>query len=357
MQSPLALHTPCSLSTVQSSVETVLSSFVQSQHRKAVKLHPSYGDLWESIGQQLSAGGKRLRPYLLVLSYEAYGGEDTQSIMTVAAAWEMLHNAMLMHDDIIDRDYVRHGVPNIAGQYLKRYQEVAQPEHRTHYANAAALLAGDLALSSSFQLINQSGFSSSAREDATELLQEAIFEVIGGELLDSEVSITEVSVTPELIAEAKTASYTLVGPLQTGASLAGASPAVQAILRQLGRVLGIGYQLVDDILGIYGNESQTGKSVTSDLSEGKHSFVVDAAFKIMNQDDRNKAAGLLKAARPEHVAELRSMIDATNVRSVVAQQLDDYRTIALQLIAELQLPKSYNTTFTEMVGMLLERVS
>ena len=82
---------------------------------RAEAVSPYYAQLWQEMFRLVKSGGKRLRPKMTILAYQAFGGQDVNSILPIAAAQELLHVSMLIHDDIIDRDYSRHGVDNVAG--------------------------------------------------------------------------------------------------------------------------------------------------------------------------------------------------------------------------------------------------
>jgi geranylgeranyl diphosphate synthase type I len=347
--------TTLSLSAIQASVSDLLAVYAQTQTNKAEELHPLYARLWGVIGEQLRAGGKRLRPYLVVLSYEAFGGIQDTAILDIAGAWELLHISMLMHDDIIDRDYIRHGQDNVAGSYLKKYDHMSDETLRLHYAHGAALLAGDLVLSSAYNLIRRSAFSLAQRQAATDILQEAIFTVIGGELLDTEAAMGEADIDEKLIAETKTASYSLIGPLLSGALLAGADQAIQHKLRRLGTVLGVGYQLVDDYLGIFGDQGVIGKPLNSDLAEGRRSRVITMSFALMNEADRRQAETWLQAANSNYVTSLRRLIEKTDIQRVVDEHLAAYKERATTIIKQLPLTPDYERLFHAVVKTLLER--
>jgi geranylgeranyl diphosphate synthase type II len=159
---------------------------------------------------------------------------------------------MLIHDDIIDRDDISYGVRNISGSYLDHYETlVPDTNERRHFARSAAILAGDLLLSDAYRLIAQLQVPASAILAAQSLLNEAIYSVVGGELLDTEAAFKKLaSAHPEIIATYKTAGYSFVMPLLIGATIAGAPAEDLTILRHLGTKVGIAYQMRDDYLGV-----------------------------------------------------------------------------------------------------------
>jgi geranylgeranyl pyrophosphate synthase len=345
------------LNDVQLLINERLADYAREQVSKAIHLHQAYADIWQAIGEHFTAGGKRLRPYLVALTYQSFGGLDQTSMLQVATSWELLHISMTIHDDIIDRDYKRHNHDNIAGVYLDHYAHIKDRTMQSHYANSAALLAGDLLISGAYNFINNSDFSASKRQSVVEILQEAIFVVIGGEFLDSEAATRSSLVNPLVIAEAKTASYSLIGPMLSGALLAGADKVSQQKLRELGRVLGVGYQLVDDYLGIFGDQNVTGKPTDSDLIEGKMSTVIVMSLELMSKTDRTEATKWLIKPSPEHAIGLRRLIEATDVAQHVKVELSGYKKAALEIIKQLKLSETARHDFEVVVDTLLERDS
>ena len=229
-----------------------------------------YRDLWHSLGGQLG-GGKNLRPSLTLAAYAGLGGDDAAAVVPVAAAMEMLHTAMLIHDDILDHDEVRRGRPNIAGTRRAALQgRHLSPAQVEDHVLAAALLGGDLALSSAYDLVARAELPAHHRLACLDLVTRAIRATIAGELLDMYADeLAPDQANSLLVAQLKTAMYSVVVPLLAGARLAGADPTLAAHLERLGASLGLSFQLVDDDLGVFGDPALTGKSVLSDLRAGK----------------------------------------------------------------------------------------
>lgn len=286
------------------SVNAVLDKFFEQSIQNAAKIDPSYERLWRNLYSLIQSGGKRLRPKMTLMTYRAFGGDDISSIIPIAAAQELLHFALLIHDDVIDRDYIRYGVANIAGHYRLEYsQYLSSPGSLTHYAHSAAILGGDLMLSGAHQLIATSELSEKDKIKAQHLLSVGVFEVAGGELLDTELSFNPYKNGDALkVATYKTASYSFVLPLLTGAHLAGANEERRNTLRQYAIALGIAYQLTDDLLSVFGDERQTGKSTVSDIIEGKRTYLVEMAFEAFTPADQATfmmTFGNSKATPPE----------------------------------------------------------
>jgi geranylgeranyl diphosphate synthase type II len=195
--------------------------------------------------------------------------------MHTAAACEMLHLALLIHDDIIDRDLVRRGRPTAAASLS------GTDSGLTHDGLSLALVAGDLALSSAVAIVGEAPVADHEARALTALLVHALEESAEGEALDIAYSARDESLTRKQVALAaslKTAAYSFELPLSAGAILAGAAEETIAEIRVLSRDLGLLYQMTDDHVGVFGTESSTGKSSSSDLREGRLTLLLVEAL-------------------------------------------------------------------------------
>jgi geranylgeranyl diphosphate synthase type II len=330
-------------------IDEFVGPILISRRQKASQISPHYEALWQAIETLYSAGGKRLRPYLALLSYQAFGGDSLEKILPVAAAQELTHLALLIHDDIIDRDLVRYGVLNITGQFMDAYSNLIHDEsERRHYAESAAIIAGDLLLSDAYVLAGESG----AKD-----LHEALFDVLGGGLLDAEAVFREDRAHPLLIAEQKTASYSFVGPLLTGARLAGATVQQCSRLRRLAEQLGIGFQLRDDLIGVFGDEAVTGKSTDGDLREGKFTVLIEEFFKTADPASQKKFSGIFgkRDADSDDIARARQLLASSGAKAAVERQIGQYREEALKILKDLHLKPEYDEAFTSLIDLCLNR--
>jgi geranylgeranyl diphosphate synthase type II len=261
-------------------VEDVLQRFFVDAKLRAVSVNATYLGLWEAL-ERAAAGGKRSRPRLVMLAYRQLGGTDFSSAAELAASYELLHSALIIHDDIIDRDFVRRGTPNVSGHYRNRALRAGVPSADAEHAGVSAgVLAGDLALSGAYRLLRTMEAPEAVRLRLSEILDNAIFSSVGGEVLDVEFSRTPDMPPLEDItktAHQKTSVYSFEAPLQAGAVLAAAPEPVITALTSFGRYAGIAYQIADDVLGVFGAESRTGKTSWGDLREGKRTALLSYA--------------------------------------------------------------------------------
>lgn len=342
---------------VRPDVTQRLLVFLGARLQKASSLDADYGDLWAAMHQLAQAGGKRLRPYLVCLGYQSFGGQNYQQAIELGAAYELLHLAMLAHDDIIDKDYVRYGQLNVAGQQRAKYLR-----HRPrvdHYANSAALLAGDLLLNGAQQMILESSLSDTAKLAALKELGEAIFMVGGGELIDMEsVLLPPESAQPIKIAELKTAYYSFIAPLTSGARLAGASPAQLRYLAAFGLSVGVAFQLADDLLGIFGDPKLTGKSVTGDIREGKRTFLMNQALELARPADRRFLQQSLGNQRltQQQAARVRQILEQTGAREATRAAIQTYADHSRKALQKLAISDIARQTYDGLITRATERL-
>jgi geranylgeranyl diphosphate synthase type II len=314
--------------------------------------------LWETL-ERNATGGKRFRPRMVMAAYESLGGEDTRRAAHVGAAFELLHTALIVHDDVIDRDFVRRGGPNVSGSYRDIATTAGIPlptaEHR---GMSVAVIAGDLALFNAYRLIDRSGVDGRLRERLHDILDEAMFVSAAGELLDVDFSLRQHPPAVEEVLEMerlKTAGYTFEGPLRAGAVLAGADqPAVDA-LGEFGRQIGIAYQIVDDLLGVFGDESDTGKTTVGDLREGKSTVLFAHAVTRPEWSDVSAWFGSPELSA-EQAERIRAVLESAGSRRFAEALARDFANRAWEALAGDALPATAREEFRPVVASVLGRV-
>jgi geranylgeranyl diphosphate synthase, type II len=260
-------------------VEREIQRVLESGATFSERFGAGHRDLWAALAGAVE-GGKRFRPHLLAATHEALGGTVPELVDRVGAALEILHTAFVVHDDVIDGDEVRRGRLNVSGTFAaEARRRGAAEEVAHHYGAAAGLLAGDLALVTATRMIARCGAPEQMTDSLLDLLEDAVHASAAGELADVGLALPvdgrPTSVADAVrVAELKTAVYSFRLPLQVGAVLAGAPAGAVAALAPVGRHLGIGFQLLDDLLGVFGDPERSGKGTLSDLREGKPTALI-----------------------------------------------------------------------------------
>jgi len=251
------------------------------------KLKGNPKKLYDAAGHLIVNGGKRLRPYMVIRSCQILKGKVSNA-MPAASAVEMVHNFSLVHDDIMDNDEMRHGVPTV-------HKKFGMP---------IAILAGDVLFSKAFQIITDSKLSPIATTQLVSRLAKACVDICEGQLLD-------VKMAEERRIPSQAEYITMIG--KKTAALFDVSCAMGAIcatnkvkdisnLSSFGRNLGIAFQITDDLIGVMGDPKITKKPVGNDLREGKKSLPILMAIKSAKGNDKKiilKAFGNSKISRKD----------------------------------------------------------
>mgnify|MGYP002401064423 CR=1 FL=1 len=257
-------------------VEQFLTRYFAAKLDGAAEVSPETRELVEFLAGFVLAGGKRVRACLVAAGYRCWAPEpDDDRLVTAGAAMELLHAFLLAHDDVFDRDAIRHGEPTLHRRFSNALASRFPSPEIERYGASLAILAGDVAATLAFDVLASTPAEPARVIAATRTLARVALETGYGEALDVLAELHQ-GVDERLVAQIhryKTAKYTIEGPLHIGAILAGARPAQLAGLSAFAVPLGIAYQLQDDLLGVFGSERVTGKPVGADLREGKHTLL------------------------------------------------------------------------------------
>ena len=298
------------------------------------KLKGNPKKLYDAAGHLIIHGGKRLRPYMVIRSCQIVGGKSSNA-MNAASAVEMVHNFSLVHDDIMDNDEMRHGVPTV---------------HKK-YGMPIAILAGDVLFSKAFQIISDSKLSDNATTQLVSRLAKACVDICEGQLLD-------VKMAEERRIPTQKDYITMIG--KKTAALFDVSCAMGAIcasnkakdvsnLSTFGRNLGIAFQITDDLIGVMGDPKITKKPVGNDLREGKKSLPILMAIKLAKGNDKKiilKAFGNSKISRKD----LNKAVDV--IRSLGIEENVRKQALKYAEKAEKSLVKYSGSAKAELITLL-----
>jgi len=212
-------------------------------------------DLHDACAYLPMAGGKRLRPLLALLSCEAFS--DRKKALPFAVSLELIHNFTLLHDDLMDRDTMRRGIKTV----------------HVVYGEPTAILAGDTLYSMAFEHIAESYGGPLARALVQQTAHMTL-EICHGQSLDMAYEIREPTETEYIDMVYKKTAVFFEKAALCGAVIGGGNEYAAKDLGEMGRDMGIGFQLWDDLLSIVGKEEQTGKRVGNDIVRGKRTLVI-----------------------------------------------------------------------------------
>lgn len=270
-------------SVVREAVARRLEAFVAHIRTEAAGYGPDAGAFLTSASATLD-GGKRLRARFCHAGWSAVAGADAtadDTVWDVSAALEIFQSAALVHDDIIDNSDTRRGRPSAHRAFEHDHRTAGWSGDATGFGRSAAVLLGDLLVAWSDDLLEQAlrahPHADAVRAEYARMRRDVTI----GQFLDiAEESAWSVNDDSEhadralRIVSLKSARYSVEQPLLIGAALAGADASQQSALRGFGHPLGLAFQLRDDVLGVFGDESVTGKPSGDDLREGKRTLLI-----------------------------------------------------------------------------------
>ncbi len=255
-------------------IDALLREYLLAEKERARLVSSANEKIFDFVVDFCGRGGKRIRPILFIKGYEAVsrsvgiGGKDAGEIIRASISIELVEAYLLIHDDIIDEDSIRRGGPS--------FHRMAGEWRNEHFGVSAAIIAGDMLGGLANQIIMETSFHPELKLRAIRELISAEIECFHGELYDV-VLEDEDEVKEEdffKMVDLKTVSYTTVAPLVMGAILGkGSSKQIEAF-RKYGKLLGRAFQVIDDILGTFGEEKRTGKPVGSDIRQGKKTLLL-----------------------------------------------------------------------------------
>ena len=301
--------------------------------------------IYEASLHYIKAGGKRLRPLVVVLASRIAGGNEKIAIPG-AAAVEVLHTFTLVHDDIIDKDELRRGVPTV---------------HKL-WGVDMAIIAGDLLFAYAYKCLLkalQLGVPSDRIAKSIEALTEAAITVAEGQALDMMLpEAKEASVEDYIDMVSKKTAALFAYSAKIGGILAGASEEYLLKLFNIMMNAGIAFQIRDDILGLVGDEKALGKPVYSDLREGKMTVLVIYALKNVDSEKRTKLLKSLgnRSAGFEELREAAKIVVESGALEYSESLADMYANKAIELLSELK-PADTEAfeMFKELIKFMIKR--
>ena len=267
----------------RSRVQAALNTFLEIQSERLAPLGDEVEPLLRRARESMS-GGKRLRAAFCYWGHRAVRPSPTPAedaaLVRAAAALELLQASALVHDDVIDDSDTRRGAPSAHRAFEADHAAAGWPGRSRAFGDAAAVLLGDLLLTWSDELLRTSGFGAAETAAALSVFDHTRSAVIAGQFLDITVQArgaADVEAAMKVV-RYKAAKYSVERPLHVGAALAGASAEQIEALSAYGLPVGEAFQLRDDLLGVFGDPSVTGKPAGDDLVEGKRTVLIALAL-------------------------------------------------------------------------------
>ncbi|MBI2572686.1 polyprenyl synthetase family protein [Candidatus Woesearchaeota archaeon] len=338
----------------RTSLKRFLESYLKTQATRYQKVNNWSTDTSQKL-IPFTTSGKLLRGSFVLFIAQALGNKETKKNLPVAAAVELIHSSLLIHDDIIDRDELRRGSKTIHEQY-----KTTSPllHDATHYGIAQAICVGDLGFVFATDLIVK---STQAAKLMT-LFSQEISNTIFAQMEDVHFTLSPKWPTPLAIEKMylyKTARYTFSLPFKAGAILAQANPTTQKRLEKLGETLGLLFQLKDDELGLLGDEKKTGKPVGSDIREGKKTIHMHLLLKNTTKTETRQILSIIgnKHCSTQDIIYIQTLIKQKGIDQLLQKRMQTLAKNALAQIKQLPFQTKDKEQLISLTNYLLIRES
>ncbi len=300
--------------------------------------------LFKRIKEFICRDGKRVRPILFCLGYLGFSKKTPPGLYRSALSLELLHDFMLVHDDIIDKSDQRRGKPSmhaLLNNYLNQNKKIK------FNGQDLAIVVGDVMYAMALDAFLAVKENMLRKEMALRKLFLAGLYTGSGEFIELFLGIKPIEKVTQQdiykIYDYKTANYTFASPLTMGATLAGAKPHQIKKLYAYGMLLGRAFQIRDDIIGTFGAVKDIGKSNFTDIQEAKRTLLVWYAYNHANKKDKLLIKRIMenKVTKNTELIKMRSIITHTGSLTYAQEQIKRLYTQALNQIQSLNMNQKY----------------
>lgn len=299
-------------------------------------------NLYDPIAYILMQSSKRLRPQLVHIAGEMFDG-DPEQVKHIAAAFEMLHNFTLIHDDIMDKANVRRGQPTV---YKK-------------WNGNIAILAGDALAVMATQQLLRLNCAPEVILDLIGIFTQTALEVCEGQQYDLDFETTEsVPLSDYLNMIRLKTSVMFAGCLKAGGRFAGADEESLQALYDLGIHLGIAFQVADDLLDVYADEKVFGKAVGGDIKDNKKTYLYLKALELADDTQKQQLKQLFSTTPADEKAkfeQVKAIFDAVNVKEATEKAIAHYTDLCLDNIDHIHADDNKKLKIRELVRKLQSR--
>ena len=296
--------------------------------------------LYDPIEYELSLGGKRIRPVLMLMAYNLYK-EDVESILSQAAGLETYHNHTLLHDDVMDKADMRRNKPTV---------------HKVWNENVA-ILSGDAMLILAYRFM--ADCPSDKLKEVLDVFTRTTMEICEGQQWDMEFETRmDVSVDEYIEMIRLKTSVLLAAALKIGACLAGASEADADKLYDFGVAMGLAFQLQDDWLDVYGNPDLFGKNIGGDILCNKKTYMLITALNHANEEQYAELQGWISAVNAdptEKIAAVTHIYNDMGIGRLCMEKAQAYYEKGLAILDSVSLPAERKEGLRLFVCSLMDR--
>lgn len=356
---PSAAKEPRGFAEIGKRTETRITALLETEIARWSPVEAELALPLDALLALVRAGGKRLRPAFCYWAFVGAGGDpDDDRITDASAALELLHTFALVHDDIMDGSDRRRGLPAVHARFADNHAQRDGRGESRRFGEGVGILVGD------FAFVYADMCMASASPVARAVFDELRVELCVGQYLD----IVGGAGAPidrgraERISIFKSGKYTVERPLHLGAALAGALETYESAFSAYGMPVGLAFQLRDDILGVFGDTTTTGKPVGDDLLEGKLTpLIVETVQRVQSSGtpgERELVDTLLNGTLSvDGVANMQALVISCGALDAIDTQIRDAVDTATKALTDIALDRDAREALEELAHFVAWRAS
>ncbi|MFA5271988.1 MAG: polyprenyl synthetase family protein [Candidatus Omnitrophota bacterium] len=340
---------------IKSKIETGLKDY--TLHAKQLySLHKISDVLFNHIKDFITRDGKRIRPILFVVGYRGFCDKNPKGLYRSAISLELMHDFMLVHDDVIDKSETRRGKPSMhtmLQKYLSKYKNVK------FSGQDLSIVIGDIMYAMSLHAFLSINEKYELKEKALQILIDAAMHTGSGEFIELLAGLEDIDKITKndiyKIYDLKTAYYTFSAPLMMGATLAGAGKKEIAKLHSYGIYLGRAFQIKDDILDMFETEEKIGKSTLTDLKEAKKTPLIWYAYKNSSRQQKDFIKKILSKenADKRDLEKIRAIVKETHSLEYCLKEVSLFIQKAKETISDSGIKLQYKNLLKKYCEQIL----
>jgi geranylgeranyl diphosphate synthase type I len=304
--------------------------------------------------------GKMIRGGLVLLGHRIFRETENDALLDIAVAMEFLQSAFLIHDDIMDCDTTRRGMPSLHEQYriLGTQERLIKP---SLFGESMAICNGDIAFFLGFDLLSKAKIPPEIRDKITPLTISEIIKVGLAQMDDIYMGHSPATdfQTERVINmyRYKTARYTFSLPLMVGGIIAEVDNKNLQNLEAFGENLGIAFQIKDDELGVFGESEKIGKTVGIDIISGKKTLLYLELIKSCDNDEKSRLSGIFGNgnASPEDIDYLMALLEKYGIRQKMHEKIRSFTDKSLEILRNMEIERGARGIIEELIEYSLMR--
>lgn len=346
------------LTQTKSAIQAHVKMLIKQKREEFSTDTPWINDTYNRI-ESFSLRGKMIRGGLFLLSNDMLGGKQSNALLDIACGLEFFHSGLLIHDDIMDNDYVRRNGKSLFAQYEDNAKS-ENVKNARNYGDAMAICAGDVSLFLAYSCISGAEISEHVKTKLLTCFSLEAQKVGFGQMQDYYLSKAQKDPSKEDIFSVytyKTARYTFTLPLILGAILQENDATSIKQLETLGENVGLVFQIRDDEFHYFNTETEIGKNIGSDIRENTKTIYRHYLFQRASTKEREKLQTIFgnPFAEQKDFDYVTTLMNDKNVFNDIKQQVDNYRANALEIIDSLTIDSMYKEILIDLLTYVYER--